>query len=35
MPSREELQERARKLREIERAQRSRDMAQKSPVGIR
>jgi hypothetical protein len=31
-PSREELQERARKLRQIERAQRSRETAQKSPA---
>ncbi|WP_457094437.1 hypothetical protein [Microvirga sp. P5_D2] len=35
MPSREELQERARKLREIERAQRSREMTQKNSAGIR
>ncbi|SCZ05343.1 hypothetical protein [Microvirga guangxiensis] len=33
-PSREELQERARKLREIERAQRARDIAHKSSAGL-
>lgn len=33
IPSREELQKRVRKLREIERAQRSREMSQKSPSG--
>lgn len=35
MPSREELQERARKLREIERAQRSRETSLKNPVDVR
>ncbi len=35
MPSREELQERARKLREIERAQRSREMSLKNPADVR
>ena len=33
-PSKEELQERARKLREVERAQRSRDLARRAPVGV-
>jgi hypothetical protein len=35
LPSREELQERARKLREIERAQRSREMSLKNPADVR
>jgi hypothetical protein len=35
IPSREELQERARKLREIGRAQRSREISLKNPVDVR